>query len=166
VSAFWFSLMSLGVKTAGRRLPIQEVVLVRGVVTLALSWAVLRRAGLAVRVPGRGRQGLLVLRGLFGTAGLTCFYASLARLPLAEATLLQYTNPLWAAALAALVLGERARPRDLLALAAGARGRGDGGGPRARRGSPRGVRRGGGGVGLGRRRSGCSAPRAARPRTW
>ena len=122
VSAFWFSLMSLGVKTAGRRLPIQEVVLVRGVVTLALSWAVLRRAGLAVRVPGRGRQGLLVLRGLFGTAGLTCFYASLARLPLAEATLLQYTNPLWAAALAALVLGERARPRDLLALAAGAAG--------------------------------------------
>ena len=48
VSAFWFSLMSLGVKAAGRRLPIQEVVLVRGVVTLALSWAVLRRAGLAV----------------------------------------------------------------------------------------------------------------------
>jgi drug/metabolite transporter (DMT)-like permease len=122
VSAFWFSVMALGVKAAGRRLPSQEVVLVRGVVTLALSWAALRRAGLAVRVPGRGRQTLLVLRGLFGTAGLTCFYASVTRLPLAEATLLQYTNPLWAAALAALTLGERIRGREVLALAAGLAG--------------------------------------------
>jgi drug/metabolite transporter (DMT)-like permease len=122
VSAFWFSLMALGVKAAGRRLPSQEVVLVRGLVTLALSWAALRRGGLAVRVPGAGRQALLVLRGLFGTAGLTCFYASLVRLPLAEATLLQYTNPLWAAALAAAVLGERVRRRDALALGAGLAG--------------------------------------------
>ncbi len=122
VSAFWFSLMSLGVKVAGGRLPSQEVVLVRGVLTLALSWAVLRRAGLAVRAPGRGRQALLLLRGVFGTAGLTCFYASVVRLPLAEATLLQYTNPLWAAALAAVALGERVRPRDALALAAGLAG--------------------------------------------
>jgi drug/metabolite transporter (DMT)-like permease len=122
VSAFWFSLMSLGVKVAGRRLPSQEVVLVRGVVTLALSWAVLRSAGLAVRVPGRTRQTLLLLRGAFGTAGLTCFYASVVRLPLAEATLLQYTNPLWAAALAAVVLGERVGAREALALAAGLAG--------------------------------------------
>jgi drug/metabolite transporter (DMT)-like permease len=122
VSAFWFSLMSLGVKVAGRRLPSQEVVLVRGLLTLALSWAVLRRAGLAVRASGRGRQALLLLRGVFGTAGLTCFYASVVRLPLAEATLLQYTNPLWAAALAAVALGERVRPRDALALAAGLAG--------------------------------------------
>jgi drug/metabolite transporter (DMT)-like permease len=160
VSAFWFSVMALGVKAAGRRLPSQEVVLVRGVVTLALSWAALRRAGLAVRVPGRGRQALLALRGLFGTAGLTCFYASVTRLPLAEATLLQYTNPLWAAALAAVALGERVRARDALALAAGSRG--------WRWWWGRGSRRRGaaGGVGAGRRRSGCSAPRAARPRTW
>jgi hypothetical protein len=85
-------------------------------------------------------------------------------LPLAEATLLQYTNPLWAAALAALLLGERVGAREALALAAGA--------PawrwwwaRGSPGAPRGVRRGRR-RGLGRRRSGCSAPRAARPRTW
>jgi drug/metabolite transporter (DMT)-like permease len=122
VSAFWFSVMSLGVKAAGRRLPSQEVVLVRGVITLALSWAVLRRAGLGVRGAGRVRQAELLLRGALGTAGLTCFYASLVRLPLAEATLLQYTNPLWAAALAAAALGERVRARDALALGAGLAG--------------------------------------------
>jgi hypothetical protein len=69
LSAFWFSLMSLGVKLAGRRLPSQEVVLVRGALTLALSWAVLRRAGLGARGATRERQGELLLRGAFGTAG-------------------------------------------------------------------------------------------------
>ena len=122
LSAFWFSLMSLGVKLAGRRLPSQEVVLVRGAITLALSWAALRRAGLPARGATPARQAELVLRGVFGTAGLTCFYWSLTRLPLAEATLLQYTNPLWAALLAALVLGERVGRREALALGAGLAG--------------------------------------------
>ena len=61
--AFWFSVMAALVKTAGRRLPSQEIVLVRGVITLALSAFMVWRAG----VPPFGeRRGLLVLRGVFG----------------------------------------------------------------------------------------------------
>jgi drug/metabolite transporter (DMT)-like permease len=52
-----------------------------------------------------------------GTLGLTCFYWSVVHLPLADATLLQYTNPVWAALLAALWLGERAGARTLACLA-------------------------------------------------
>lgn len=122
LSAFWFSVMALCVKLGGRRLPSHELVLVRAVLTLGMSWAALRRAGLAVRSPDPARQRALLRRGAFGCLGLTCFYASLVRLPLAEATLLQYTNPIWAAGLAALLLHERVGRRELLCLAASVAG--------------------------------------------
>jgi drug/metabolite transporter (DMT)-like permease len=118
LSAFWFSIMALCVKLGGRRLPSQELVLVRAVLTLAMSGIALRRAGLGVRSDDRARQRDLLLRGLCGTLGLTCFYWSVVHLPLAEATLLQYTNPLWAALLAAVLLGERLGRREGLCLAA------------------------------------------------
>jgi drug/metabolite transporter (DMT)-like permease len=64
----------------------------------------LRRA----RVPMLGtRRPLLFLRGLFGFAGLSCSFYALIHLPLAEATLLQFTHPLFTLALAARLLGER-----------------------------------------------------------
>jgi drug/metabolite transporter (DMT)-like permease len=115
LGAFWFSIMSLAVKLGGRRLPSQELVLVRAVVTLALSWIALRRAGLTVAGPATGR---LLLRGALGCLGLTCFYHSLVTLPLGEATLIQYTNPVFAAVLAALVLHERVGAREIASLAA------------------------------------------------
>ena len=109
--AFWFSVMSLGVKLAGQRLPSIEIVFVRGVITLGLSYWLVRRAGL--ELPGR-RPGMLVIRGLFGSLALTCFYFSLVHLPLADATVIQYTNPIFTAVLAAWVLGERMSPRAVV----------------------------------------------------
>ncbi|MDF1502772.1 DMT family transporter [Roseisolibacter sp. H3M3-2] len=122
LSAFWFSVMALCVKLGGRRLPSQELVLVRAVLTLGMSWAALRRAGLALRSDDPARQRALLARGAFGCLGLTCFYASLVRLPLAEATLLQYTNPIWASVLAAALLAERVGRREALCLAASVAG--------------------------------------------
>lgn len=107
--AFFFSLMSLGVKVAGARVPSQQIVLVRGVTNVIFSWFLLRRAG----VPLWGsRPRVLVLRGLLGFAALSCFYYALVHLPLADATVLQYTNPVWTALLAGWLLGERIRPRE------------------------------------------------------
>lgn len=102
--AFWFSLMSLLVKTAGQRLPSMEIVLARAVVSLVLSYGLLRRAG--VPIWGTNRR-LLVLRGVLGFAALACFYYALVHLPLAEATVIQYTNPVFTALLAAWLLRER-----------------------------------------------------------
>jgi drug/metabolite transporter (DMT)-like permease len=104
--AFFFSLMSLGVKVAGQRIPSQEIVLVRGLSNVAFSWAMLCRAGVR---PWGGRPGVLLLRGLLGFAALSCFYFALIHLPLADATVLQYTNPVWTALLAVWLLGERMR---------------------------------------------------------
>lgn len=116
LGAFWFSVMSLLVKVAGQRLPSIEIVLVRAVLTLALSLAMLRRA----RVPVWGTQRtLLALRGLLGFVALTAFYFSVIHLPLAEATVIQYTNPVFAAILAAWLLRERFGAREAICIGLG-----------------------------------------------
>jgi drug/metabolite transporter (DMT)-like permease len=103
-SAFFFSVMALCVKVAGKRLPSQEIVALRGLLTFAMSWALIRRAGLS---PWGTRRRLLFLRGLFGFLALSCFYWAVCHLPMAEATVIQHTNPVFTALLAAAVLGER-----------------------------------------------------------
>jgi len=103
-SAFFFSLMSLLVKLAGSRLPSNEIVLARGVVCLVLSYGWLRAN--AIRPWGNHPRALL-LRGLFGTLALLCFYYTLVTLPFAESVVLQHLNPIFAAVLAAVILRER-----------------------------------------------------------
>ncbi len=114
LAAFFFSLMSLLVRVAGERLPSQQIVLARAFVSLVLSWMMLRRAGIE---PWGNNRKLLFLRGLFGFGALSCFYWSLTHLPLAEATVFQYSNPVFTAVLAALLIGERMHGLDVLALA-------------------------------------------------
>ena len=104
LAALAFSAMSVFVKWLGARLPTQEIVFVRACVSLALSIALLRGAGVS---PWGNRRGLLVLRGVWGYAALSCAFYALAHLPLAEATMIQYLHPSFTALLAALLLGER-----------------------------------------------------------
>jgi drug/metabolite transporter (DMT)-like permease len=113
-SALAFSLMTVCVKLAGQRLPSQEIVLARALVSLVLSLALLRRAGVA---PLGTHRRWLILRGLCGFAGLSCVFYSVTHLPLAEATIIQYLHPTFTALLAAAVLGERLGGRTALASA-------------------------------------------------
>ncbi len=103
LAAFFFSLMSLQVKLVGTRLPNQEIVLVRSLLTLVLTLAALWRAGVS---PWGRARGLLILRGLTGFGALSCFFYSVTHLPLAEATVIQFTNPVLTALLASLFLRE------------------------------------------------------------
>lgn len=116
LSALCFSLMGVCVKAIGAHLPAAEVVLARAVVSLALSWWMLQRSGIA---PWGRRRGLLMLRGALGSVALLCVYAALAVLPLAAATVLQYLYPTFTALMAWLMLGERIGRRLLLASALG-----------------------------------------------
>lgn len=104
-SALFFSLMSLMVKAAGQRLPSSEIVLARAGVALVLSYVLLRRRGIPVL--GGDAKHLLLLRGLLGFGGLTCFFYALTRLPLADASVIIYMNPLFVAVFAAAFLKER-----------------------------------------------------------
>lgn len=104
LAAFFFSLMSLLVKVAGQRLPSSEMVMGRSVVSLALSWIMLRRIGVN---PWGRRKGLLIIRGLVGFGGLLSFFYAIPRLPLADVTVIQFTNPIFTALFAAVLIREK-----------------------------------------------------------
>jgi len=116
VGAFWFSVMSVLVKIAGRRLPSMELVFFRGLLTLAMSYAIVKRARIQP-VLGINRR-LLLQRGILGAAALACFLFSLTHLPLGEATLIQYMNPVFAILVAHWWFGERMGRGEWTALVA------------------------------------------------
>jgi drug/metabolite transporter (DMT)-like permease len=109
-AAFFFSLMSLFVKLTGAHLPTMEIVFFRSLITLALSGAMLWRYRIG---PWGSARKLLFLRGVLGFAALSCFYYGVVHLPLAEATVVHYTNPVFTAVLAALLLSERIGPKEV-----------------------------------------------------
>ncbi|MCC6665423.1 MAG: DMT family transporter [Polyangiaceae bacterium] len=113
LSALAFSVMSVQVKLAGRELPVAMLVLARGVVTLVMSvtWLSVRR----IRPWGTDKAGL-VQRALFGTAALACYFYAVDALPLAEATVLHYLNPVFVAIIAALFLHEPIGARLVAAI--------------------------------------------------
>jgi drug/metabolite transporter (DMT)-like permease len=118
-SALAFAAMGAFAKAAGARLPVAELVLARGLVSVVLSLAALRRAG--VDPVGR-RPARLFVRGVIGALGLAALFSALARLPLAEATVIQYLHPVFTALLAALLLRERTGGGLALSIALGAAG--------------------------------------------
>ena len=115
-SALSFSVMTVCVKQLEGRIPVAEVVLARALISLVLSWWLLRRQQLS---PWGTRRTTLIWRGVVGSAALFCVYAAIAQLPLAAATVLQYLYPTFTAALAWGALGERAGKRVLLAMVLG-----------------------------------------------
>jgi drug/metabolite transporter (DMT)-like permease len=118
-SALAFAAMGAMAKAAGERLPVGEIVLARGLVSLLLCLATLRRAG--VDPWGRNRLRLFG-RGVIGALGLACVFYAVTRLPLAEATVIQYLHPVFTACLAALLLRERTGAGLALSIALGAAG--------------------------------------------
>jgi drug/metabolite transporter (DMT)-like permease len=103
-ASFAFSLMAVVVKLAGDRLPVSEIMLARAVLSVILSYAFIRHAGLA---PLGNNRPLLLLRGVLGCGALGCVYYSLTHLPLAEATVIQFLHPTFTAILAVFLLRER-----------------------------------------------------------
>jgi drug/metabolite transporter (DMT)-like permease len=115
--AFSFSLMSAFAKLLGGRIPTQEIILSRGLITALMTWFALKRVGLSPW--GKGERPLLILRGLLGYGALSCFLWAVVRLPLADTTVIHFTNPVFTALLAALFLGEVIRRKEVgLALLA------------------------------------------------
>lgn len=110
-AAFFFSLMTLFIKLVGQRLPSQEIVLVRSVVTLVYSYLAVRWAQVS---PWGHQRKLLVLRGLFGFGAMICFYFALTKLPLADTTAIFFSNPVLTALFAAVFLDEELGLSEIL----------------------------------------------------
>lgn len=116
-AALLFSVMSLLVKVVGQRVPTMEVVFSRSVITLVITAGLVRSKGLDMWGSPSSR-GLLVARGVLGFSAVACFFYALSHLPLAEATVIQYTNPVWTAIIAALFLSEHLKLVEIVGVAA------------------------------------------------
>lgn len=121
LSALSFAVMAAFARLCSAHLPVQEVVLARSLVATLLTLPLLAGpARRGVRVLGR-RPLLLALRGVTGFVALSCYFASLAHLPFAEAVLLAQTNPVFTVLFAWLFLrespGARFGPAFALVLA-------------------------------------------------
>ncbi len=102
--------MSACAKLAGDRIPTQEIVLARSLVVTFLALLALRGR----EAPDWSRdRGLLLLRGLLGYGALSCFLWAVVRLPLADTTVIHFTNPVFTALLAALFIGEVLRAKEV-----------------------------------------------------
>jgi len=104
MSAMGFSLMSLCVKLAANAgIPLMEILAARSLVSIVLCLWLLQGTG--INLLGTNRW-LLITRGLVGFVALSMVFYSVTHLPLAEATVLQYLNPLFTALLGLFLLKE------------------------------------------------------------
>jgi drug/metabolite transporter (DMT)-like permease len=108
-AALLFAGMGLAVKVASGELPNTGVVFFRSAIGLlaVLPWL----GGLGRGALRTTRPGEHVLRGLAGLGSMYCFFFAIARLPLAEAVLLNYTLPLYMPLIERVWLHEPIPPR-------------------------------------------------------
>lgn len=113
LSAACFAFMALLTKIASRHIPGPEAAFVRfatGVVATAVLWT-----GGRIEIRPR-RWSWLIARGLFGGTAVVAYFSAMQRISVGEATLLNYTQPVFTMLGAWLLLGERPPRRALLAL--------------------------------------------------
>jgi drug/metabolite transporter (DMT)-like permease len=113
LATFFFALMQVGVK-ALPRLPFQEVVLFRAIISVTLAWIILKRQGLSAL--GRNKP-VLLLRGFCGAFALILFFYTLQTIPLATAVTLQYLSPIFTILFAAAIMKENATWRQWVSFA-------------------------------------------------
>lgn len=102
LSTFAFFLANVFVKQVAH-IPAMEIVFFRCLIATALSVYGLRRA--SGSLIGENHL-MLLLRGVFGTTALFCFFLTLQQMPLASAQTIQYLSPIFTTLIAIFVLKE------------------------------------------------------------
>jgi drug/metabolite transporter (DMT)-like permease len=106
LSTFFFALMNFCVKKLPE-IPTHEVVFFRALGVFVLSGFMLWR--LKISIWGNHTH-FLVLRGVYGTLGLNCYFWTLKQMPLASAVTIQYLSPIFSTLLAVWMLKEKPKP--------------------------------------------------------
>ena len=109
-----FSTMGVFIKLSSSQLHPLEVVFFRNFLALFFltPWIFKQRA----TVFKSNRKKLYTLRAIFNVVGMAAGFTALTLIPLAEATALSFTAPLFATLGAALILGEVVRQRRIIAI--------------------------------------------------
>ena len=127
IAALWmggtllsFLLMAIGGRELSASLDTGEILFYRSIIGLSVLVVVF--AGLGFGRLRTRKPGIHLLRSLAHFGGQYGWFFGLAYLPLAEVFALEFTLPVWAALLAALLLGERITGPRLVAIVFGLAG--------------------------------------------
>lgn len=108
-----FALMNLSVKSIGH-IPVFEVILFRALITLALSYGILKKRKVN---PWGSHHRFLIARGVFGSLGLIGYFYTLQHMQLANAIVIHYLSPIFTTLIALMFLGEKVRGIQWIAFA-------------------------------------------------
>lgn len=119
--AGWLTLMvviAVAGREAARELTVFQIMLLRSTLGMAMLWPLVRAAGglAAVRTD---RLPQHVLRNAIHYAAQYGWFVALTLIPLAQVVSIEFTMPIWSAALAVIFLGERMNGRKWLAVLLG-----------------------------------------------
>ena len=113
----FFGMMSTFIRLASAQLHAFEIVFFRNFLAVLIMLPWVMRHGLASM--RTNRFGLLSLRAVLNVSAMLAGFTALTLIPLAEATALSFTAPLFATVGAALILGETVRARRIAAVLIG-----------------------------------------------
>ncbi|MEO7937509.1 MAG: DMT family transporter [Burkholderiaceae bacterium] len=114
-----FSINDITVKSFSGSFPLHEVVLIRALVALALTVALLAPHGNRISVFQTRRKPAHLFRGVCVVITNLAYFAALAALPLAETSAIFFVAPLLITAFSAVLLKERVGVRRWSALVVG-----------------------------------------------
>jgi len=119
--AGWLSLMviiAVAGREAMRELGVFQLMELRSLIGLVMLWPLVHASG-GVRAMGTARPWAHLVRNSVHYAAQYGWFAALMLIPLAQVVAIEFTMPIWAAALAVAVLGERMNRSKWLAIALG-----------------------------------------------
>ncbi len=117
MSAVTYAVMVFFGRYLAPDVPVFEIAFLRNAFAIVFMMPWLMRVGLgAMRTKRIGRH---VLRGAMSSTNVTCLFAAVSYLPIADASAINFLQPLLGAAIACLFLGESASLRRWLAIGIG-----------------------------------------------
>ena len=107
LSAFFFACMNMFVKLSGEELPVFQKVFFRNAMAAVIAFIVLLKNKAPLRPTVKGSLPFLILRTLFGLAGVVCNYYALETLVLSDASILNKMSPFFAVLFSYIFIKER-----------------------------------------------------------
>ena len=116
-AALCFTGMNGTIRMVSDELPAFEIVFLRNLIGVGFMLPWVARNGANVLQTNRHR--LYLFRALIAFTAMSCWFAGVTMMPLAEATAVSFTGPIFSTAAAAVLLGETVRIRRITAMAVG-----------------------------------------------
>ena len=116
LSAFFFACMNMFVKLSGDELPVFQKVFFRNAMAAVIAFIVLLKNKMPLRPSVKGSLPYLILRTVFGLAGVVCNYYALETLVLSDASILNKMSPFFAVLFSFIFIHERPRLYQWLIL--------------------------------------------------